>query len=316
MDSSTVSPPRIWVIIPSFNNLVITRSCLLDLSRQTYRNIGAVVSDSGSEDGTCQMIQKDFPLVTVVCGNPAWWWTKATNEGIKYVLHQAAAHDYIMTLNNDVLIPNHYIAEMVNFAEQHRESIVGSVIYDAAEPNRLVECGGYIDWRTMKYHSLSLTDFDDRGYCEKLTFLCGKGVLYPVDVFRRYGLFDEAVLPHYGADQDFVASCKNRGYSIRVQTNVRLYSREEISAVGARDIKGLLEKLKLLFVRKSKLNLVVHMRLMLRHSPVRYWATGLFLLICRLVGHIFIKKGVQHGPAQTLSSSRTCIESSNGSSEM
>jgi Glycosyl transferase family 2 len=240
----------------------------------------------------------EFPWVRIVRGNVDWWWTKATNEGIKYALNQAAPTDYIMTLNNDVAIPDTYLAEMVSLAEQHPGSIIGSAIYDAADQSRLVECGSYIDWRTMKYQFLSLNDFDHTGFCEKLTFLCGKGVLYPVSAFRKHGLFDEAALPHYGADQDFVAACKKSGYPIRVQTRVPLYSREDITAQGAQGVDSLIQKLKLLFVRKSKVNLRVHLRLMLHHCPRRYWATSTLLLICRLLGHIFVKHGVQRGPVQ------------------
>ena len=115
-------------------------------------------------------------------------------------------------------------------------------------------------------------------------------------MFRQYGLFDETALPHYGADQDFVALCKKRGHTIRVQTNVPLYSREELTADGVREVKTLREKLMLLFIRKSKLNFGVHMRLMLRHCPKRYWLTSTVFVVGRLMGHIFVKKGVQRGP--------------------
>jgi GT2 family glycosyltransferase len=288
--------PCVWVVIPSFNAIAVTRSCLADLVGQTYPNIMVILSDSGSTDGTCEFVGEEFPEVMIVRGNSDWWWTKATNEGIKYALNHAKPNDYIMTINNDVAVPANYIAEMVSLGEQHPGSIIGSAIYDAMDRSRLVECGSYTDWRTMKYHFLSLREFDRSGFCDKLTFLCGKGVLYPVRVFRERGLFDETRLPHYGADQDFVASCKRWGYPIRVQTRVPLYSREDITAIGAGEATMVLEKLKLLFIRKSKLNLAVHMQIMRRHCPKRYLATSTILLTCRLLGHIFVKKGAQHGP--------------------
>jgi GT2 family glycosyltransferase len=291
-----MSEPRIWIIVAIFNSVSVTRSCLTDLWRQTYRNLEVVLSDSGSTDGTRDVIQQEFSWVHIVHGTSDWWWTKATNEGIKYALAQAGADDYIMTLNNDVAIPHNYLGEMVRLGEEYQGSIIGSAIYDAMDQRRLVECGSYIDWRTMKYRFLSLDDFDKGGFSEKLMFLCGKGVLYPVNVFRKHGLFDENALPHYGADQDFVASCRNWGYPIRVQTRVPLYSREDISAISAGETTTVLEKLKLLFSRKSKLNLGVHIRIILRHCPKRYWITSAFFLTCRLVAHIFLKRGAQDGP--------------------
>jgi GT2 family glycosyltransferase len=255
-----------------------------------------ILSDSGSTDGTCEFVRKEFSNVRIVSGSSDWWWTKATNEGIKYALTLAATNDYIMTLNNDVAIPDNYLVEMVRLAEKYPGSIVGSAIYDATDQSRLVECGSYIDWRTMKYRFLSLHDFDKGGFSEKLMFLCGKGVLYPVNVFRKHGLFDETALPHYGADQDFTASCREWGYRLRVQSRVPLHSHENISSLGAGDAKSIMEKFKLLFSRKSKLNLGVHIRIMFRHCPKRYWITSALFLTCRLVGHIFLKGGAQDGP--------------------
>ena len=289
-------PPRVWIIIPTFNGLSVTRRCLVDLSRQTYPHITIIVSDSGSTDGTQEILEKEFPGIISVKGNSQWWWTKATNEGIKYALRGAAVRDHIMTLNNDVVVPPDYLSAMVSVAKRYPESIIGSMVYDAGDENRLVESGTYIDWRTMKYHFLSLHDFDKSGFSEKLMFLCGKGVLYPVTIFKKCGFFDEDGLPHYGADQDFAASCRERGYRLRVQTRVPLYSYENITAMGAGEAKTTVDKFKLLFIRKSKVNLGVHFRMMLRHCPKRYWATGSVFLTCRLLGHIFIKGGLQRGP--------------------
>jgi GT2 family glycosyltransferase len=259
-----------------------------------------VLVDSGSTDGTAELVAEKFPDVAIVRGNPQWWWTKATNEGIKFALSRCSADDYIMTLNNDVVIPDTYLAEMVRLGHQYKNSVIGSVIYDAANPTRLVECGSYIDWRTMKYHFLSPDDFDRTGFCGKLTLLCGKGVLYPSHVFRDHGLFNEIALPHYGADHDFVASCKKWGYRLRVQLEVPVYSREDITAPGAKDLGTLADKVKLFFSRKSKMNLGVHIRMMLRHCPKRYWPSSLIFLTCRLVGHVFIKNGVQRGPVRPI----------------
>ena len=90
-----MSNPCVWVVIPSFNALAVTRSCLVDLTDQTYPNIKVILSDSGSTDGTCEAVAQEFPHVVVVHRNPDWWWTKATNEGVKYALSRASANDYI-----------------------------------------------------------------------------------------------------------------------------------------------------------------------------------------------------------------------------
>ena len=150
----------------------------------------------------------------------------------------------------------------------------------------------------MKFHTLSLDDLDNTGFNPRLEFICGKGVLYPSSLFREHGLFDEHRLPHYGADHDFVASCKKLGYTLRIQTAVPLYSREDITAPGARQLRTLQGIWRLFFSRKSQLNLRVHIRIMLKHCPKRYWPTSTVLLTARLLGHVLIKRGIQQGPLQ------------------
>src|SRR5258705_744693 len=145
-----MSNPCVWVVIPSFNALAVTRSCLGDLADQTYPNIMVILSDSGSTDGTCEAVAQEFPDVVIIQGKPDWWWTKATNEGVQYALSRSSVDDYIITLNNDVGVPLSYLAAMVGMIQRYPQSIIGSVIYDAAERSKLVECGSYIDWRTMK----------------------------------------------------------------------------------------------------------------------------------------------------------------------
>ena len=55
---------------------------------------------------------------------------------------------------------------------------------------------------------------------------------------------------------------------------------------------------KLFFSRKSKVNLGVHLRIMLRHCPRRYWPISAVLLTVRLLGHVFVKNGLQRGPSE------------------
>jgi glycosyltransferase involved in cell wall biosynthesis len=67
-DSPKIMQPRVWIVIPSFNGLTETRRGLADLQRQSYRHITAVVSDSGSTDGTYQIVAKEFPPVIILRG--------------------------------------------------------------------------------------------------------------------------------------------------------------------------------------------------------------------------------------------------------
>ena len=53
--------PTVFVIIPVFNRLALTETCVRCLSAQTYPALRIIVVDGGSTDGTPEQIRREYP---------------------------------------------------------------------------------------------------------------------------------------------------------------------------------------------------------------------------------------------------------------
>jgi GT2 family glycosyltransferase len=204
----------LYIIIPVFNRLPFTEACLRSLQAQTTQAFRVVVVDDGSTDGTAACLARDFPAVTVLPGSGQLFWTAAVNLGIRHALAQGA--DRVMTLNNDVVAPPDFVAQMLRWAARQPRALLGPVELDAAtgEP---VFGGETFSFLTHARRSLLDTlPLAERHGLHPVTYLPGRGLLIPAAVFTAMGLFDERRLPHYLADYDFTSGARRRGFPVFV----------------------------------------------------------------------------------------------------
>ncbi len=226
----------IYIVIPVYNRWHFTKACLASLASQICREFVTVVVDHGSTDATSQNIAADFPDVVVVQGNDRMWWTSATNAGVRYALEKKA--DYILTLNNDLVVGNDYIGNLLLAARANPRSIIGSVSLDIDQPEKVIFSGiDWSDWNTRYRSAVDLskpyTFLKDQYINVSSDLLPGRGTLIPADAFREAGLFDEVNFPHYMADEDFSLRARKRGYSLMVNTSCVV-----LSHVGATGLNG------------------------------------------------------------------------------
>ena len=119
----------VTVVIPVHNRKHFTRDCLASLKAQTRQPDGIIIVDDGSTDGTGEMLQYDFPEVTVLSGDGNLFWTAAINKGIKYALDHGSR--FILTLNNDTVASPDFIEKMMMAATEYPNALVGALDIDA-----------------------------------------------------------------------------------------------------------------------------------------------------------------------------------------
>ena len=209
----------IYIIIPVHNRMEFTRQCLNSLTQQTYLKFKIIVIDDGSSDGTTDMIQKEFPEVVLLHGDGNLWWTGATNLGVKHVLKNATLRDYVLTMNDDVIVQPNYLEILLECASKHTRSLIGSIALNS-DNEAIIEDGGVkINWYTAKFSWLTRgreykTVMDEEPSVIPVDALSGRGTLIPVETFQKVGLYDFLRLPHYGADYEFSHRAKKKGYNL------------------------------------------------------------------------------------------------------
>jgi len=217
----------IYIVFPVYNRIENTKRFLKSLKKQSYQFYKIIICDDGSEDGTSDYIKQNYPGIILVQGNGNLWWTGGINKCVAEALRNCDDGDYILTINNDVEIPESYLENMAMRAKEYPCTIIGSICLFLSNP-KLIETTGFVaDFE--KGNTRSLTKVGERK-CEKhsgvknVTHLPGKGVLIPAIVFKDIGLYDERNFPHYHADTDFTLRAFKAGYKVLVDFDSVVYS--------------------------------------------------------------------------------------------
>lgn len=226
----------IFVVIPVFNRWKFTEACLISLAKQTYTRFRVVVVSHGSTDETDLRIITNYKWVTLLKGDNSMWWTAAMNLGTRYSLDQGA--DYILTLNNDLVVKADYLLSLATAAGTYPKSLIGSVSVNIDHPNSVSFAGVRWNRFTAKYSPavplhVRYSDMAAGQPVIHSDLLPGRGTLVPASVFRKVGLYDETNFPHYAADEDLSLRAAAAGYSLIVNAASVVYS--HISETGIRN---------------------------------------------------------------------------------
>lgn len=278
---------KVYICIPVHNRINLTLCCLRSIFKQSYLNFHVVISDAGSTDGTKEIIEKLFTeKVTVLSIDSSNFWTGGINECIKHVLSFADNQDFIYTLNNDTELASDCISTSVLFINQHSDSIVGSLNLFFNERNRIepsssIQKNLYMFYYTKRHFRFGeLIPVSAKPFYES-DFLSGKGVLYPVAVFRHDNLFNDMSLPHYHADGEFVLRLKRMGFKPILLMSSHLFSHVEETGIGTID-KSLSTFIKSFLTLKSANHLksLYHFsRIVYGHKWPLFLVPKLFILV-------------------------------------
>jgi len=106
------------VIIVSYNVKDFLKPCLLSV-RRAIQNISAeiFVVDNNSEDGSAEMVEKDFPDVKLIKNNINSGFSAANNQAIRL-----AEGRFILLLNPDTLVEDDTLDLCLDFMSEHEDA--------------------------------------------------------------------------------------------------------------------------------------------------------------------------------------------------
>lgn len=221
---------KVSIIILTTNAFEMTREELEDIAVLKSGNLEleCIVVDNNSSDGTEKELKNyklpnmDFKFIQSGANRG---YAGGNNYGIEDALKHGA--DYIMLLNNDVIVPPDMVIKMVEFAESYpKAGIISPKMYfasgyefhkDRYKKNELGKvlwyAGGVIDWDNI-YSPHRGVDEVDRGQYDKAEvtdFANGATLLIKKEVFRKTGLLDTSFFL-YWEDPDFSMKAKQKGF--------------------------------------------------------------------------------------------------------
>lgn len=223
---------KIAIVFPVFNGLHYTQKCLdsvfsqLDKINTSIAIFEVVVVDDGSTDGSGDWIRNNFPQVHLLEGNGNLWWSGGINKAIEYGLSTLKT-DYFLWWNNDVIPEKNYFDNLASQLGNHKpDTIIGSKIFLAHQPDTIWSMGGLFDPRSGYKSMIGALQKDNDFFNKRVScdWLTGMGTVTHSSVYRKIGFIDEKRFPQYHGDSDFTFRAKKAGYSIVADPSLIIYN--------------------------------------------------------------------------------------------
>jgi GT2 family glycosyltransferase len=213
---------RVELVTPVHNRRDITLQCLRSMSRvdRTGLDLHIIVVDDGSTDGTADAIQAEFPEVQLIKGDGSLWYTAGTNLGVKAALEHDP--DYILCFNDDSIFQEDTVRTLVECAERNPRSVVGALLLLWNEPDRIFQVAPF--WNTFRggwQHRRQLTVSNVPREEFPVEVIVGNCVLYPREIFERFGLLDPKISAQYG-DAEFTTRIRKAGWQLLIDPRSRV----------------------------------------------------------------------------------------------
>jgi len=136
--------PKVSIIILNYNGLSDTIKCLESLKNITYPNYNVIVVDNNSNGNDADYLEENYGnWVQIVRNSKNYGYAEGNNIGIR--IAQKNKPDYILILNNDVIVDPLFLDELVQAAENDAKvGIAGPKQYYMDNPEILYSAGGKI----------------------------------------------------------------------------------------------------------------------------------------------------------------------------
>lgn len=208
---------KVSAIIVNWNGKNDTADCVQSLLEQDYPNVEIIVSDNGSTDGSLDFLRERFSTsIRLLENGRNLGFGTAVNRGFK-----AAVGDYLIFLNNDLILEPNSISELTQLLEA--DSGIGAVVPKILyyEKRGILNSFGVLIHYTGIACPEKLDQTDDPDL-ELTETACGGIFMFPRKVYETIGGFDEDLFL-YHEDHDLSWRIRLHGWKIRVTPRAVLY---------------------------------------------------------------------------------------------
>ncbi len=223
--------PLVAIIISNYNGASITymnrpilELCLESLQKIKYYNIKIIVADDNSSDDSKKITEK-FNVDFVINKNSRGF-AKNNNNAIKFSLGRYNP-DYVMLLNNDVIIADiYFLNKLVKVGESRK--LNGIISPKTTYPDGKLQYNGIY----LKFGVLPRIRAWDRlistKNIEKIEVAGGAALLIKRSVIDRIGLLDENFVMNL-EDVDYSLRARRSGFVIVLYNNTKIIHLEHFT---------------------------------------------------------------------------------------
>lgn len=222
---------KVAVVIPNWNGRESLGDCLDSLLNQTLR-AEIVVVENGSIDGSLDLLEAEYPQVTVLPQTHNLGFAGGVNVGIRYAIERD--FEFVALLNNDAVADPEWLKQLLTGMQAAKTGIT-TCAFTTLDKLHVDSTGDYYTVWGLPYPRGRGEALSDRYREDTEVFGASGGAsLYRVKMLQEIGLFDEDFFAYY-EDVDISFRAQLAGWRVRYVPEAVAY--HQIGATSSK-IKG------------------------------------------------------------------------------
>lgn len=210
--------PMVEAVIVTWNKRDDVIQLLEQLKHINYpiEKLEITVVDNHSTDGTIKEIETFYPSVNLIKNRENLGGAGGFNAGMRWVLENRPACEYMWLLDNDVLVDKNALKELVAVMNSNPEAgICGSKIINIADPNEVIEVGAFIDYSFggIRENIPDRIELQDQEAIFEVDYVAGCSLLARTKYVRRIGVWHEHFFVYWD-DMEWGARFNAFGYKV------------------------------------------------------------------------------------------------------
>lgn len=217
---------KVGIVTVTYNSAPVLQQFFDSLDRQNYSNSILIAVDNASQDETLALLAAHTSERQIVIANDVNRGVAAgNNQGIRAAIE--AGCEYVMLLNNDVVLDSEMIMRLAEALVRYSCGITVPMMYFYSPAERIWAAGGGFHSRSglRTYHRYANEkDSAQSGQITRIDYTPTCCVLIRREVFANIGLMDERYFV-YSDDVDFMFRAKQAGLSMFFIPGAKLWHR-------------------------------------------------------------------------------------------
>jgi hypothetical protein len=220
---------QVSIIILNWNGRAFLETCLPAVLAQTHGDFEVVLVDNGSDDGSVELVQTQFPLVRLIQNAHNLGFAAGNNQAIR-----ATTSEFVATLNNDARPEPDWLATLVAaMASAPRVGMCASKMLFADRPHVINSAGLAVDRAGIAWDRCGgQRDGPPGAGHEQIKPVFGASAgaaLYRRAMLDQVGLFDETFFA-YLEDVDLAWRAQMAGWEALYVPQARVYHHHSATA--------------------------------------------------------------------------------------
>ncbi len=202
--------PDVTIIVLNWNARDFLPACLSALFDLDYPNFSVCLVDNGSDDGSVELVQAQFPRTVIICNHANLGFAAGNNAALHYL-----TTEFTVLLNPDVVVDPDWLRQLIlPIASDAQIGVAGCKLY---YPGRhlLQHAGGFIDEKQGFPGHFGLREVDTGQYdtLRDVDYVIGAAMAIRRQTLEQIGLLDEGFFLFY-EDTDFCFRARQAGYRV------------------------------------------------------------------------------------------------------